>query len=124
MCTYCTFLIINFCRIKKLKKLYVPVFCTCFCESFSESFSKMNFFQARLREDELAKQEREIIESLEREEKEKTGSGTRESVRRFYDFKLLCRDCNEEIQVLSPYGIYRIYCTRIYFKLFLISFFI
>ena len=95
MCTYCTFLIINFCIIKKLKKLYVPVFCTCFCESFS----KMNFFQARLREDELAKQEREIIESLEREEKEKTGSGTRESVRRFYDFKLLCRDCNEEIQV-------------------------
>ena len=90
-----TFLIINFCIIKKLKKLYVPVFCTCFCESFS----KMNFFQARLREDELAKQEREIIESLEREEKEKTGSGTRESVRRFYDFKLLCRDCNEEIQV-------------------------
>jgi hypothetical protein len=30
-----------------------------------------------LREDELAKQEREIIESLEREEKEKTGSGNR-----------------------------------------------
>jgi hypothetical protein len=31
-----------------------------------------------LHEEELAKQEREIIESLEREEREKTGSGNRD----------------------------------------------
>jgi len=35
----------------------------------------IKFVKARLHEDDLAKQEREIIESLEREEREKTGSG-------------------------------------------------